>query len=297
MTAPSRSASERDLLVAALLCAVDVVLIGSASFASNSLTLLSDFLKESTDFISVLASYLTLRAVRKAPTEQFAFGIGKLENLVSFVMGILMMLCAMFILVQAAHHLQDPPAVSGTLPGILVFSVYAAIGGVFAWRHYRTLKVQHSAIVSSQFKLWLSKASFDALMAFTLTLVLLLPDQAWTRWLDPLASMVGAFTLMMAAWAMSSSSVGDLLDATLEEQLQMRILKVLVQHFDSYHQLHRIRTRRSGSRIYIEVFLGFDPAQTMGQAQLHMDTIRNDIAHAITGAEVVVVPLSAGNAG
>jgi len=290
MSAPGHSASERDLLVAAMLCAVDVVLIGTAAFSSNSLTLLSDFLKESTDFTSVLASYLTLRAVRRAPSEQFAYGIGKLENLVSFVIGILMMLCAVFILSQAVHHLQDPPAVSGTLPGILVFSVYATIGAVFAWRHHRTLKRQPSAIVSSQFKLWVSKASFDALMAFTLTLVWLLPDQAWTRWLDPLASMVGAFMLLMAAWATSSSSVGDLLDATLEEQLQMRILKVLVQHFESYQQLHGIRTRRSGSRIYIEVFLGFDSAMALADVLRHMDAIRTDIGQAINGAEVLVVP-------
>jgi ferrous-iron efflux pump FieF len=290
MAEPTRSSAERDLLVAALLCALDVALIGSVSYFSNSLALLSDFLKESTDFVSVLASYLTLRAVRKAPTEQFAYGIGKLENLVSLLMGIVMMACAVAISVQAIQHLRAPPQVSGTAPGVAVFAAYAAIGFVFAWRHHRSLKLQPSAIVSSQFKLWLSKASFDALMACALLLVWLLPDAPWTRWIDPLASMVGALCLMVAAWSTSSSSVGDLLDATLEEQLQMRILQVLVRHFDAYQQLQGLRTRRSGARVYIEVFLTFDGSLRLAEVLAHTATIQKDVAAAIAGAEVLVVP-------
>ena len=292
MTASHRGTAEKDLLVAALLCAVDLVLIGTACYFSNSLTLLSDFLKEASDFMSVSASFFTLRAVRKAPTERFAYGIGKLENVISLLMGVLMLGCAVLILVQAVQHLKSPPEVVGTLPGIVIFAVYSVIGFVFAARHYRTLQQHRSPIVSSQFKLWLSKASFDALMTLSLLVIHLFPQYPWTRWIDPLASMVGAGFLLVAAWSTSFSSVDDLLDSALDEQLQMRILKVLVTHFDDYQELHNIRTRRSGSRIYIEIHISFDAELIMKDVMVHLKTIKQGIEAEITGSEVLVVPHS-----
>ena len=286
------STAEKDLLVAALLCAVDLVLIGVACYFSNSLTLMSDFLKEAADFLAVTASFFTLRAVRKAPSERFAYGIGKLENVISLFMGLLMLACAVFILTQAVRHLQSPPEVVGTLPGIAIFAAYSVIGFVIAARHYRSLQVQRSPIVSSQLKLWLSKASFDALMAIALAVVHFLPQYPWTRWIDPLASMVGAGFLLVAAWFTSFSSVDDLLDSALDEQLQMRILKVLVDHFDDYQELHTVRTRRSGSRIYIEVHLSFHAELLMKTVLAQLKTIKQGIEAQIPGSEVLVVPHS-----
>jgi cation diffusion facilitator family transporter len=286
----SSTSNERGLQIAVAVCLIDVLLTGSAALVSNSLTILSDAFKESTDFLAVLASYLTVRAVRRAPDERYAYGIGKLENLVSMAIALMMLACAGFILVQASHHLRDPQPVEGTLPGIVIFATYAAIGfGIWA-RNRIALRTQTSAILASQASLWFAKATFDTLMAATLIVEIVFRDQPWSIYLDPIASLVGVLFLLHAAWSIAHSSVGDLLDASLSEHLQLRILRQLIERFDDWDRLHKIRTRRAGPRVYVEVFLQFDPELLMGEVQARIDSLSTLISQEIPGTEVVIVP-------
>ena len=289
--APGASgSSERSLLLALGVCGVDIVLMGSAVLMSTSLTILSDFFKESADFLAVLASYLAVRAVRRNTSERYAYGIGKLENLVSMGIALLMVGCAIFILVHAIAHLKEPRPAEGTLMGLLVFTAYAGIGAFIWYRNRALWRKNPSPVVEQQMRMWFSKFIFDALMAATLIAAMVFHGQPWSLYLDPLASLVGVALLVHAAWAITSSSVGDLLDATLEENLQILILKHLVDHFDDYEQLHKVRARRSGPNLYVEIFLQFDPELLMGEVQRRIDVIRNEINQAIPGAEVALVP-------
>lgn len=283
-------ARERSLLGALAFCLMDVALIGTAATLSNSLTILSDFLKELGDTTAVLAAWATVRAVRRAPTHQFAYGIGKLENLVSISIMVLMLVAGGAIGLEALSHLDDPVPTQGTLPGIAVFAAYAAIGFTISARQYRLLREEHSPIIASQARLWLSKAVFDALMATALGLALLFREQAWSLYLDPMAALVGAAFMMHSAWKIGATSVGDLLDAALEESLQIEILRCLVLHFNDYDDLHRIRTRRSGARIHVELTLAFDESLSLAAVLDRIDRMRDTIARAIPGADIIIAP-------
>ena len=96
--------------------------------------------------------------------------------------------------------------------------------------------------------------------------------------------------MVHAAWSMASSSVGDLLDATVEETTQLRILRQLILRLDDYERLHKIRARRSGPRLYVEIFLEFDPLLLMGEVQKRIDAIRQDLESKIPGADVSIRP-------
>jgi ferrous-iron efflux pump FieF len=289
MSVAGEGTRESSLKMAVLLCGIDVSLMGFAALQSNSITILSDFFKESTDFMAVLAAFLTVRAVRRSPNERFAYGVGKLENLVSMGIGLLMLAAGVFVITQALGHLRHPRAAEGTLVGLMVFSVYAVIGFLLWARIRLSLRQQPSAILSSQARLWFSKALFDALMATALAAGLVFSNQTWTHYLDPLAALVGAAFLLHGAWAITSSSVGDLLDATLEESLKLRIMRHLVDHFDDYERLHGLRARRSGPRVYVEIFLEFASDLPSAVALERIESMRADMSGSIPGAEISFV--------
>jgi cation diffusion facilitator family transporter len=286
------SSKEQSLRVAALFCLIDLFLTGGAVFFSNSLTILSDFFKEGADFISVVAALITVRVVSRNPNERFAYGIGKLENLVSIGIGLLMLLSALYILFQAIGHLKNPEQAHGTLPGIIIFAC-SSVFGFKMWLHNKDLlKIQSSAIVAAQSRLWFSKAWLDLIMASALILAIAFGRYHWSFYLDPLASLVGVFFLLHGAWEVSTSSIHDLLDASLEEASQLIIMRKLVDHFDDYESVHKIRTRRSGSNIYIEVFLGFNSELKMGEIQRRVDRLSLTIQDAFMGAEVAIIASS-----
>ncbi len=288
----STGSRESSLKFALIFCIIDVVLMGGAAMMSNSVTILGDVLKETTDTLSVLAAFLTIRAVRKSASHQFAYGIGKLENLVSITVGALMVGCALFITVRSVHHFSHPVKPEGTEAGIAMFAVYMCVG-YFIWGRARAaVKLQPSAIMESQARLWFSKASFDAVMGSGLLVALLFRESHWSWYLDPIASLVGVLFMLHAAWGMSSSSVGDLLDATIEESIQLQIMGGLVDRIDDYERIHKVRTRRSGPNIYVEIFLEFDPMLLMGEVQRRIDGIRGELEGKIPGTDVSIRPMA-----
>jgi hypothetical protein len=102
MSAHGPGARESSLKLALGFCIIDLALMGTVAFNSNSVTILGDVLKEGTDTLAVLAAFLTVRAVRRSPNHRFAYGIGKLENLVSIGIGGMMVLAALYITAHAA---------------------------------------------------------------------------------------------------------------------------------------------------------------------------------------------------
>ncbi len=288
--------AERGLQVALLLSTLDVVLMGWAASQSTSLTILGDWLKECADGLSVLMSWVTYRLVRGRQRGRYAYGIGKLENLVSLGIAALMLLSAAFISYQAWHHLRDPRPIEGGWLGFGVFVIYAGVGLGIAAMHHRNARREPSPLIDLQVRLFLSKAGFDALMALALGVSLMLPGQAWTPYLDPLAALVGVAFMLHAVWAILSSSVHDLLDVTLNEQMQWLILRCLVKHFDAYAHLHGVRTRRAGPQIFVEVLLEFDPQARMAEVQARAQAIEADILRALGPAQVSIVLSSGANA-
>ena len=90
--------------------------------------------------------------------------------------------------------------------------------------------------------------------------------------------MLGIFT----------SSFFDLLDRTLDEEHQMIILKELATFFHEYEELHGIRSRRSGSRVFIEIFLELSPETAVGHVQTIVVSIRKNIEAKIVGSSVTI---------
>lgn len=285
-----KSTNEREggLRIGALVCGIDVILIGFAAIASNSLAILSDFLKEITDFSSMIAAFITLRVASRPPSERFSYGIGKLENLVSLLIAGAMTISAISVIFHALKHFKNPEPLTGALPGILIFSGYAVVGFFIYFRNKRILNKIYSPIISAQANLWISKAIYDVIMAVSLSIAMNFDHFTWALYIDPVASLVGAGILFYSAAAILSHSVGDLLDATLEETLQIQILKELVQYFDDYEHLYRIKARRSGSRIFVEITLSFEPQLLMREVQTRIHKIQGSIKKALPGAEVSI---------
>lgn len=128
------------------------------------------------------------------------------------------------------------------------------------------------------------------MMASVLIMALIFDEFAWSLYLDPLASLVGAGFLIHGAWAITSSSVGDLLDVSLEESTQLVILRELVKHFDDYDALHKVRSRRSGSNVFIEIFMSFDPELKMLEVTKRIERLHDTISATVPGAQVLIIP-------
>ena len=269
---------------------LDTAVTLAALLAASSSVLLADFLKTSLEGVAVLLAWLSLRRIVHGRNEAFDYGIGKLESLSSVFVGVLMMLGVCVIAVNASLNLMNPSHISGV--GVYISGVAQVVFGVIntrmALNAQRLLAQAPSPLLTAQKQLFASRAIGNAFIFLSLTSSMLLHEQPWSVYIDPVASLIVAGFIAVSAFGVFTNSFADLLDKTLDEELQMLITRELVAHFHEYDNLHGIRSRRSGSQVFIEIFLECDADRRVGDVQAFFDRLRTGLEAKIPNSRVVV---------
>lgn len=269
---------------------LDTLITLGALIAASSSVLLADFLKTTLEGVAVLLAWLSLRRIIYGKNEEFDYGIGKLESLSSIFVGVLMGLAVLIILGNSIRNILNPGHISGI--GVYISGAAQIVFGVIntrmALNSRRIAKESPSPIIAAQQQLFTTRAFGNIFILLSLSLSMLLHDYSWSSYIDPVASIVIAGFIAFSAMGVFTDSFNDLLDKTLDEEYQMIILRELASHFDEYEDLHGIRSRRSGSHVFIEIFLEFDIDKKIGEVQIFMDTLRNDLESKIANSRVII---------
>jgi cation diffusion facilitator family transporter len=271
--------------------AFDTAMTIVAMLLSNSAVLLADSLKTALEFIAVLLAWLSIRRITRGGGQDYEFGIGKLENLASLVIGALMLIVFLVIVGNAIRSIISPSHIAGVGLWISIAGqvVYAVINGVLFVRARRGAKTEHSPIMESQAKLFFTRCFGNVFIFLSLVLSIALAKYSWSVYIDPVAALVVAATIVMSAIGVFSSSCYDLLDGAIEEEDKLKIMRALAENFDRYDMIYGIRSRRSGSRAFIEIFLGFDPAKLVGDVERDIEAIRQAVSQHFASGSVIVV--------
>jgi ferrous-iron efflux pump FieF len=269
---------------------IDVLVTVSAFAVASSSVLLADSLKTLLEFVAVFLAWLAMRRIEEGANHKFNYGVGKLENLSSLIIGVLMLVCLMIIAGNAVMHILNPQGISG--PGVWISMavqiVYGIVNGRFYLKNKRAAKEHASPLLDSQASLFFTKAFGNAFILMSLVSSLLLAEYSWSHYIDPVASLIIATSILVGAMGIFSSSVFDLLDKSLEESDQIIIMRELALRFDDFEALHGIRSRRAGSHAFIEIYLEFSPDKKISEVQPVVDDLRASLEKSVKGARVTI---------
>ena len=281
---------EKAALTGVIFGFIDTLVTVAAMLASNSSVLLADTCKTVLEFVAVLLAWFAIRRITRGSNHQFNYGIGKLENLSSLFVGLLMLLCLCVIAVNTVRNILHPSHITGIGVWISIGAqvVYAVVNIFLCLKNRRLAKQESSPIMDSQARLFFTKALANLFILVSLVLSMALVSYHWALYIDPVASMIIGASIFLSAVGILSSSFADLLDRTLEETSQFFILRELAKHFNSYEALHGIRSRRSGSHVFVEIFLEFHPDKTVAEVQKTINDIRKNIEDVVKGSRVTI---------
>ena len=270
---------------------VDTLLSLASLIASQSSVVLADFLKTSLEFVAVLLAWFAIRRITRGAGATYEYGIGKLENLSSLAVATLMILVFLVIVANAIRNIISPGQVEGIGVWICIANqvVYAVINGVLWRRAHRAAAAEASPLMASQAKLFFTKVVANLFIFGALAAAMGFADHAWSVYIDPIASLVIAGSILMSAVGVFSSSCYDLLDGTLEEADKLKIMRELALNFDRFDMLYNVRSRRSGNHTFIDIHLGYDDERRMGDVRREIDIIRASIAAHFPNCAVTVV--------
>lgn len=265
----------------------------TAIFA-HSLIAITDTINGMVESLSMLLAFLALKGVQKNNKEAYNYGRGKLENMASIGIAFALLLSFFMITKDVIQRLKHPEELHLTAAIVyIVISLCSTFINYFLWKkaHYIHEKAPSSSI-NSQEHVFFEKiiTSTAVVISLIISVVLEKNDFKWGAYIDPLVSLGLAFMILYSAYNIIRKSMYELLDGTLEESLQIIIMKVLTHNFNEYKDLHGIRSHRAGTTVYIELFLEFEANLLMEEVYLKIDKIKKDIESTIKDSEVLIVP-------
>jgi len=291
----TNAVSKEKTVILSLLCDIGLWLPEIVAVVlSGSVTLFADVMKCGNEILATGFALIILLKMKKGATFTYDYGMGKFETFTRSATGIVMMVSLIIIFFTAFHRIFVPEELQPAGAYIAVpLLVVSTVIDTYLWKkNYRISLADPSPIMEAQWRLRRAKSFADIAVLLSLVLSFALMGYYWAAYIDPVVSFVIIGFLLIAGFREISSSLPDLFDKTLEEELQITILKELSSFFNDYDDFYGVRSRRSGSKIYIDIFIGFDPEQKMGVAQNTSDRLKAALEEKIPGSIVSIVPTS-----
>lgn len=283
-------AKERYVRMAFAVGALNFCMKLASTLIGNSVTQVTDLLRNAGDTFACFLTWLTLRRIRKGKTLAYDYGFGKLENASSMLVAGVMGVTLFVALYNAVERFQRPVPVTKVELGLFV-AIWGVAISTWIWRRtYALTKLEGSPVLESQWHLFRAKALANLCVVLSLGLSLHLYEYPLAMYIDPISSLILAGFLVHSIYSIVSVNASDLLDRALDESLQLIILRELAAYFDDYVAFHGLRSRRASKRVYIDIFLEFDGSRTMAEVQKVIDTMKTALEQKIPGSQVVIAP-------
>jgi cation diffusion facilitator family transporter len=241
----------------------NLIVIYTLAFLSGSLMLLMDAFDSTSNIIQSGILFFLSRRMRKSEAFQYDYGMGKIEAFGSFVAGVLLYAGLIAVIVSSVIVILNPaPPERILFFAVAVKAVTVIVDFVMLRSQRRVEKTASSKLFSSGANLVSKNLLFDCTALGVLLIAAVFRGYSGVAYFEPAACVICSLVLIIRGLGPLRESVCDLLDKTLDEQTQLKILGCLTPLYDEFEEFYGIRSRRSGEFVYIDLVIGFSPECT-----------------------------------
>ena len=274
-----RRAAIASVTVAALL----IVAKAAAWLTTGSISLLSTLIDSALDLAASLVNLIAIRQAIQPPDREHRFGHGKAEPLAGLAQAGFVCGSAGFLLVHAGERLVRPAPISNTEVGyaVMVLSIALTIGLVL-YQRFVVRRTGSLAISADSLHY-----GADLLTNMSVIAALVLSTQFGWMWADPLIAIAIGVFILRSAWQIMKQSLDLLMDRELPDEDRERIRRIALSHPEVI-DIHDLRTRSSGTHVFIQFHLELDGNMTLLDAHTIADQVMNQLERAFPDAEVLI---------
>lgn len=274
-----RIASYASVTTALILIAAKLI----AWYSSDSISILASLIDSSLDLLASIVSLLAIRHALQPADKEHRFGHGKAEPLAALGQSMFIAGSAIMLLFQASGRLVHPQPLTSSVElgiAVMLFSMLATIGLLLLQR-YVIVKTKSTAIRADSLHY-----QSDLLVSFSVIVALLL-TQFGLPWFDPLMAVLIAAYVLFSAWKIFRDAVDLLMDHEVTDAERQQITRLVLKHPQA-KGMHDLRTRRSGTTIFIQLHLELGSELTLQQAHDVSDKVSHDIRALFDEAEIII---------
>ncbi len=238
-----------------------------AGFAGHSSAMIADAVHSLSDFFSDIVVIVMVRLSAKPEDKDHDYGHGKYETLASLIVGLMLAIVGLGIFYNGVsttiaffngESIGQPTWIALIAAIVSIF----AKEGIYRYTIYKERAIHSSALIANA---WHHRSdaltSVAALVGIGGAMIL---GSKWAV-LDPIAAAVVSIFIIKAAYDLIKPNLNELLEKALSEEQKQGISKIVLDT-PGVVGMHRLRTRRVGNNLAIELHIKMDGNMSLRQA-------------------------------
>jgi cation diffusion facilitator family transporter len=272
------------LLLSLLAALVTVTMKFTAYRLTGSVGLLSDALESLINVVTALTALFALWYAALPVDASHTYGHEKIEYFSSGLEGVLILVAAAAIAWHAIGHLLAPELPTDLALGCGITLVASLINLAVARILIRAGRARGSIILEADGQhlmadVWTSLGVVVGLVLVWLTSL---------KWIDPVIGLLVALSIVRSGVNLVRRSFRGLMDHALPVEEQARVRAAIQSCLQSGMDYHALRTRRAGTRRFVDFHLLMPGALTVSRAHALTGQVEEAVRAALPGVEVTV---------
>jgi len=259
-------------IVSTSVAAVLVLIKMVVGLLSGSIAILASAIDSMLDLSVSLFNYFALHNAEKNPDEKFQYGRSKIEPLAAVLEGVIISFSALFILYEAVLKILHPREMHYMNESIIVMIVSILITFALVLFLNAVAKKTGNMVIRADALHYKTDLFSNAAVLFALVAI----HYSGEELIDPLLGVAIAFYMIYSAVPIIKEGLLMLLDAALAAEDVEKIEQILNSERGIVNY-HFLRTRESGSHIFISVHAVFNISVSLYEAHLVSDKLEAKI--------------------
>ncbi|HEY9104671.1 cation diffusion facilitator family transporter [Chitinimonas sp.] len=257
-----------------------------AYYLTGSVGLYSDALESFVNLAAAIAALMALSIAEQPADAGHPWGHEKAEYFASGLEGGLIVVAAVAICYEAVQRLLHPAPVEQLGWGMALSLVASLLNGGLALFMLRYARRHDSIVLEADAHHLLTDVWTSVGVLAGLTLLWVLPP-SWTA-LDPLIAILVAANIVRTGVDLVRRSADGLMDAALPAEEIARIETLLAPLAGQGHSYRSLRTRKAGSRRFVEFKLMLPPAMSVADSHALCDQLEDAIMGELSRCRVTI---------
>ena len=256
-----------------------------AGTITGSVAILTEAVHSSIDLVASIVAFFSVRKADEPADESHRYGHEKIENLAAAIEGILILVGSAAIAFEAIRHLVNHGRIQMVGIGIVVVGVSLAVNVGVSLRLSRTARQTGSPALAGD----AAHLSTDALTSAAVLVGLVLVAVTGAQWIDPVVALAVAAVVVFTGVRLLAQASRVLVDESLPGG-EVEIIREAIQGMSSHGVVgyHELRTRRAGSRRYVDLHVQFREGTSLEDAHRTAHELQDQISARLAGADVLI---------
>ena len=261
-----------------------------AGFATGSVSILSEAAHSAIDLLAAGIATFSVHVSDRPPDRTHQYGHEKIENISGVIEGLLIFLAAVWIIYEAVDKLLHGVDLKYLGHGLAVMGISGVVNlGVATLLKKSAIQNRSVALEADAAHLYAdvytSVGVFAGLAVITVGRRFFKSDLAW---LDPVIAIGVAVLILATAYRITRKSLYPLLDSSASPGEMAKIEGVMSDFGKDGVDFHKLRTRRAGGSLYVDLHMGFKPGTSLDRGHDISHSLTAQIEEALPGAKVLV---------